>query len=104
MAGFVDGKGYSEEERFIHMKEAEKRAELLKQREAAAKEQAKKAHWMKCPKCGNDMAEKELDNVMIDQCTSCKGIYFDAGELELIMQRKGSKSFMDGLKSFLKLS
>ena len=103
MSNMLDSSGYSEEERFIHQKEAEKREELKKQREAAAKEQEKKSHWMKCPKCGSDMVEKELDNVMIDQCTECEGIYFDAGELELILKREESKSFMNKFKGFLKI-
>lgn len=103
MGNLLDSSGYSEEERFIHKKEIEKREELKAQRIAAEKEQAKKNHWMKCPKCGADMEEKELDNVMIDQCTQCQGIYFDAGELEMILQRKETKSFMGKFKDFLKI-
>ena len=103
MSSLLDGKGYSEEERFIHKKEAERREQLKKERDVAAKAHAKETHWMKCPKCGSDMVEKELDNVMIDQCTECQGIYFDAGELEMVMNREESKSFMNKFKGFLKI-
>lgn len=44
------------------------------------------AHWMKCPKCGEDMVEVELEAVMVDQCTACRGIYFDAGEVDLMLK------------------
>jgi len=36
------------------------------------------------------MAEKKLENVMVDQCTACGGIYFDAGELELLVKHEKS--------------
>ena len=43
---------------------------------------------MKCPKCGHDMKEETLENVSIDRCTHCEGIFFDAGELEQIFAQK----------------
>jgi len=46
------------------------------------KEQLKKLHWMKCPKCGMDLAEIELHGVKVDQCANCGGVFFDKGELE----------------------
>ena len=43
---------------------------------------------MKCPKCGHDMKEEELEGVSVDRCTHCEGIYFDAGELEQVFAKK----------------
>jgi ribosomal protein L32 len=57
-------------------------AERAANEQAAAREALKKAHFMKCPKCGHDMAEHELGDVKIDRCTFCEGVFFDAGELE----------------------
>ena len=94
--------GYDMESKHIREKEAAVREKLKQERLAAQKAQEKEAHWMKCPKCGSYMVEKELDNVMIDQCTECQGIYFDAGELDLILKREESKSFLDKFKGFLK--
>ena len=37
---------------------------------------------MKCPKCGNDLAEIELHGVKVDQCANCGGVFFDKGELD----------------------
>ena len=41
---------------------------------------------MDCPKCDSNMNEIELDTlqgpVTIDQCSSCKGFWFDTGEAE----------------------
>jgi Zn-finger nucleic acid-binding protein len=38
-----------------------------------------------CPVCKEPMIVLELDEVEIDHCPSCQGIWMDAGELELIL-------------------
>ena len=35
-----------------------------------------------CPKCGSDMRAYERNGVTVDQCTGCRGIFLDRGELE----------------------
>lgn len=37
---------------------------------------------MTCPKCGGDMRRYERNGVDIDQCSDCRGIFLDRGELE----------------------
>lgn len=74
--------------------ETARAARLKREQERAAKEKAeetkrlKDLHFMKCPKCGHDMKEETLENVSIDRCTHCEGIFFDAGELEQIFAKK----------------
>jgi Zn-finger nucleic acid-binding protein len=46
---------------------------------------------MKCPSCKSDMIILELNKVEIDYCTNCKGIWLDAGELELLYHNTNSK-------------
>ena len=40
---------------------------------------------MTCPKCGGDMRRYERNGVDIDQCTECRGIFLDRGELERLV-------------------
>jgi uncharacterized protein len=40
---------------------------------------------MTCPKCGSDMRRYERNGVDIDQCTECRGIFLDRGELERLV-------------------
>jgi Zn-finger nucleic acid-binding protein len=40
---------------------------------------------MDCPVCKNAMITFELDDVEIDHCLDCGGIWLDAGELELLL-------------------
>jgi uncharacterized protein len=44
---------------------------------------------MKCPKCWKtEMESKTYKGVEIDRCPDCKGIFFDKGELESILEKK----------------
>jgi len=40
---------------------------------------------MDCPLCKNAMITLELEEVEIDYCTDCGGIWLDAGELEMLL-------------------
>ncbi|MCI0416194.1 zf-TFIIB domain-containing protein [bacterium] len=45
----------------------------------------KELHWMKCPKCGSDLKETDvMHGLLVDDCTLCRGIFLDYGELEVI--------------------
>ncbi len=48
-------------------------------------------HFMKCPKCGHDLVEEDLEGVRVDRCNFCEGVYFDAGELEQVLLKKESE-------------
>jgi hypothetical protein len=77
----------NEEEYFVKQE-----AELLKKRreEAArrADQASRKAHFMKCPKCGADLETKDYQGVQIDQCPECGGMWLDAGEAETLMKKE----------------
>ncbi len=38
-----------------------------------------------CPKCGSDMRSYERNQVHVDQCTGCGGLFLDRGELEALV-------------------
>ena len=40
---------------------------------------------MNCPKCQSVMREREKGDIIIDICSSCRGIFLDAGELEKLV-------------------
>lgn len=41
---------------------------------------------MLCPVCKDPMIVLELEQVEVDYCTSCAGIWLDSGELELLLE------------------
>ena len=70
----------------------EKREQERAQQEVASeRERLRNLHYLKCPKCGHDMREESLDGVNVDRCTFCEGIYFDAGELDRVLLKKGEE-------------
>ena len=86
----VKPSGYHDEDRYFHQKELDllkkKRAQLDAARKVTEDEARKQAHWMKCPKCGADLQEIEMDRIKVDKCTECQGIFFDKGEVELMIE------------------
>jgi uncharacterized protein len=63
-------------------------AELIKAQRARLDQErgksARAAHYMKCPKCGADLQEREFHHVKVDVCPECNGMWFDAGEVDMI--------------------
>ncbi|HEX4469827.1 MAG TPA: zf-TFIIB domain-containing protein [Gemmatimonadaceae bacterium] len=44
----------------------------------------RREHFMKCPKCGGDLKERDFEDVKVDVCPDCHGIWLDQGEIGLI--------------------
>ena len=38
-----------------------------------------------CPKCREPMESYERNGVTVDQCTGCRGLFLDRGELERLL-------------------
>ena len=47
---------------------------------------------MKCPKCAAEMELVTFEDVTVDRCTGCKGIWFDASEQKLLKAKKGAEA------------
>jgi len=54
---------------------------------------------MNCPVCKQAMLVLELEQVEIDHCPDCGGIWLDAGELEMLLgDSQHSQDFLAGMK------
>ena len=62
----------------------------------------KQQHWMRCPKCGHELAEQELSGIKVDRCPNCGGVFFDAGELDTLLESQEPAGFLGGLKRLMK--
>jgi len=89
--------GYSKEDEYFHKKDQELIEKLREKAEAQRAKQEtenkKKEYWMRCPKCGSALKEESYgDLVNVDRCTSktCGGVFFDGGELEIVLKAKSS--------------
>jgi acetyl-CoA carboxylase beta subunit len=77
-------------------KREKERAEQEQKEERA---RLKQLHYMKCPKCGHDLKEKDFEGLSVDVCSFCEGIYFDAGELDKVFLKRDAdrKGFLGRL-------
>ncbi|MBI2181838.1 MAG: zf-TFIIB domain-containing protein [Deltaproteobacteria bacterium] len=74
MANKWDERKKAQEEEYFVKKERELLAKIKAKQEDEAKEAAKKASYMKCPKCGDSLKERSFQKILIDQCVACHGI------------------------------
>lgn len=77
----------NEEEYFARLEFEQRRKEEEERRaklETEEREKLRELHYMHCPKCGANLIEINYQGMSIDKCTSCEGIWLDAGELESI--------------------
>lgn len=42
-------------------------------------------HHMCCPKCGMPLIEVDYKGLKIDECSECRGLWLDAGEVQQII-------------------
>ena len=77
-------------------REVEKQAQLVE----AAKKNLKELHYMHCPKCGMQLIEIDYKKIAVDKCSSCEGVWLDAGELEVVS--KMDKGALDKLFNVFK--
>ncbi|OGL47028.1 MAG: hypothetical protein A2161_17560 [Candidatus Schekmanbacteria bacterium RBG_13_48_7] len=86
-------KAKKDEEEYFKKKDSELlnkiQKEKMKEEEQERLQELKELHFMHCPKCGHDLEERKLDEVKIDICTHCHGIWLDKGELELLRKKEG---------------
>jgi Zn-finger nucleic acid-binding protein len=55
---------------------------------------------MICPVCKYDMIVVEYHDIELDYCNNCRGVWFDSGELELLLKSYGleePKALFDGI-------
>ena len=65
MSDSISKPGYNDEQRYFNEVEHAKLTKIREERKALKQKLEKEMHWMKCPKCGSSMEEKELLNIMI---------------------------------------
>ncbi len=76
--------------------EAEKQTQIVEEE----KKKLKEIHYMHCPKCGMQLIEIDYKRIAVDKCSSCEGVWLDAGELEAVSAM--DKGALDKLFSVFK--
>ncbi len=51
---------------------------------------------MRCPKCRADMEQIDYEGTEVDRCTICNGIWFDAGEIDVLKGKRAAAAIDTG--------
>lgn len=93
--------GYSKEEEYFYELNRDlieqRRQRLDQERLTARAELQRSLHWMKCPKCGDEMKDQRLLGIRFERCSNCLGVFFDDGELETLIRARDQKKFFHSL-------
>ena len=95
------------EEEYFARVEAEKKKKLAEEKAKTLaiqdREELKKLHWMRCPKCGMELQTVTYQSIEIDRCFNCNGTWLDKGELEKIAALDSSATgIISGIRSIFK--
>ena len=92
----TDEKPSRNEDEYFGKKNLEIIHEMRMKLDAERKSDGRKAHQNKCPRCGADLKEKHAEQVKIDECTECGGIWLDKGELEQLRRVNQARGVSEG--------
>ena len=79
------GKPSRNEDEYFARRDAEWIRERRAELDAERKKKGMTQPRPKCPRDQSDLEEREFLNVKIDVCSACGGVWFDAGELEMVL-------------------
>lgn len=83
MAIDLDDRGRALENEYFHRKEQE----LIEKMKAKIGTEDSRKTEIQCPKCDGNLHETNYENIKIDVCDKCTGIWLDAGELAQIAHK-----------------
>ncbi|MBS1795880.1 MAG: zf-TFIIB domain-containing protein [Acidobacteria bacterium] len=83
MALEFDERGRARENEYFRRKEVE----LLAKMKAKLESGDSAPTELDCPKCEGKLHETNFENITIDVCNRCHGVWLDAGELAQVTQR-----------------
>ena len=81
------------EEEYFHRKNKEAMEKLRERMKVSEEAKAAGTSSMRCPRCDGNLAESKVEEVLIDTCEKCGGVWLDSGELEQLTRKEGGGWF-----------
>jgi Zn-finger nucleic acid-binding protein len=75
------------EEEYFHRKNKEAIEKLRAKMKVAEEAKAAGISTMKCPRCDGTLKETTFEEIAIDICDNCGGVWLDSGELEHLTRK-----------------
>lgn len=89
----LEDRGKALENEYFRRKEKELIAKMKETLEAQETKDLK----LECPKCDGALLETEYENIAVDVCDKCSGIWFDAGELAQVIDKNEGTGWLNRL-------
>ena len=90
MAIELDERGKALENEYFHRKEQE----LIEKMKAKLAVDKTKELDLDCPKCDGKLVETAFENITIDVCNKCSGVWLEAGELAQIVDKNENSGWL----------
>jgi len=84
----LDERGRALENEYFRRQEQE----LIQKLKAKLNDESVPASNLACPKCDGKLVETNYENIKIDVCSKCTGVWLDAGELAQIAVKENDDS------------
>ena len=88
MSNPLDDRRKSLEEDYFRRKDQEAIEKLREKMRIAEEAKAAGLSSMKCPRCDGSLREGRFEEVAIDTCDKCGGVWLDSGELEQVTRKE----------------
>src|SRR5215210_844881 len=89
MSNPMDERRRGLEEEYFHRKNKEAIEKLREKMKVAAEAKAAGTSSMRCPRCGGSLKESKVEDLLMDACENCGGVWLDSGELEKLTKKEG---------------
>jgi ribosomal protein L37AE/L43A len=97
MSDAFDKRRIGLEEEYFHRKNQEAIEKLREKMKVSEEAKAAGTSSMNCPRCDGNLKESKLEEVSIDTCDKCGGVWLDSGELQQLTSREGGGGFFGRL-------
>jgi uncharacterized protein len=93
----TDEKPSKNEDEYFARQNAELIREMRAKLDADRKKAELSAQRIKCPRCGGGLTEQHVEDVKIDECQECGGVWLDRGELDQLRRVNRSRGVSGGV-------
>lgn len=80
----LEARGDALENEYFRRKEQE----LIAKMKAKLEEESARSLEIKCPKCDGTLIEADFQDIKIDVCDKCSGVWLDPGELAQVVEQE----------------
>ncbi|HXD32257.1 MAG TPA: zf-TFIIB domain-containing protein [Pyrinomonadaceae bacterium] len=97
MGDAMDDRRKGLEEEYFHRKNKEAIEKMREKMRVAEEAKTAGTSSMQCPRCDGTLETKTFENVEVDICPKCGGLWLDSGELEQLTGREAGGGWLSGL-------